>query len=145
MDNDQFQDLLSSLSGLSIDQRRLLVEATEKASSTDKALDIANDRAERCKLCPDCQSTRIWRWGFKDGVQRFRCKDCGRTFNALTGTPLARLKRLDAWLAYCDALIAGLSVRKAALVVGVHKNTAFRWRHRMLTAPNRVKDVEMDP
>lgn len=31
------------------------------------------------------------------------CKDCGRTFYALTGTPLAQLHRRDAGLAYAKA------------------------------------------
>jgi transposase-like protein len=26
------------------------------------------------------------------GLQRYRCVDCARSFNALTGTPLARLR-----------------------------------------------------
>jgi transposase-like protein len=144
MDTEQFLSLLASLERLTTNQRLQLAEALHVVSASDEALDIVNDRAMRCHLCPNCQSARAWRWGVKSGVQRFRCKDCGRTYNALTGTPLARLKRRDAWLAYCDVMIQGLSVRKAASAVHVHKNTAFRWRHRMLTAPSQVYDVEMN-
>ena len=32
--------------------------------------------------------------------KRYMCRDCKRTFNALTGTPLAQLHRRDAWLDY---------------------------------------------
>ena len=73
-----------------------------------------------------------------------RCKDCKRTFNALTGTSLARLKRRDAWNAYMDALVNGLSIRNAAKAAKIAQNTSFRWRHRMLAAPRVLKDVEMD-
>jgi transposase-like protein len=37
--------------------------------------------------CRHCRSPAIQRFGFTpNGVRRFRCKDCGRTFNALTNT-----------------------------------------------------------
>jgi transposase-like protein len=144
MDHKQFQELLNSLDRLSLDQRHMLNEALQVAPEPDKALDLINDRALKSHICPYCQSANAWRWGFKSGVQRFRCKDCRRTYNALTGTQLARLKRRDAWLAYNEAMIQGQSIRKAAKSAHVHPKTSFRWRHRMLTAPSQVRDVEMD-
>jgi transposase-like protein len=57
---------------------------------------------------------------------------CGRTFNDLSGTPLARLRLKAKWLAYSQVLLDSLPVRKAADRLGVHRNTAFRWRHRFL-------------
>ncbi len=62
------------------------------------------------------------------------------TFNALTGTPLARLRHRDKWLLQAQALDQGLSVRKAARQMGVHRTTSFRWRHRFLTLPRDVKE-----
>ena len=72
-------------------------------------------------------------------MQRYRCRACPRTFNDLTGTPLARLRLRGKWLAYLaylNALRASRPVRAAADEVQVHRNTAFRWRHRFL---DRVK------
>src|SRR5271157_5656818 len=40
--------------------------------------------------CPYCTSHEFVSWGRANALQRFRCKNCGRTFNALTNTPLAR-------------------------------------------------------
>ena len=37
----------------------------------------------------------------------------------------------------------GLSVRKAAACMGVHRTTAFRWRHRFLALPRDVKSNEL--
>ena len=74
----------------------------------------------------------LYRHGIANDVQRYRCCACGRTFNDLTGTPLARLRLEAKWLAYAQALLDSLPVRKAADRVGVHRNTAFRWRHRFL-------------
>ncbi len=51
--------------------------------------------------------------------------DCRRTFNALTGTPLARLRYKERWLTQGAALQDGISVRKAATACGVAVSTAF--------------------
>lgn len=84
--------------------------------------------------CPHCGQAEIVRWGWSSGLPRYRCKACARTFNALTKTPLARLRMREKWTTQADALTDGVSVAKAARRCGVHYTTAFRWRHRFLTA-----------
>ena len=74
---------------------------------------------------------------------RYKCRGCSVTFNALTGTRWARLRHRQRWLAQCEALQEGLSVRKAAAHLGVHRTTAFRWRHRFLQCPAKIKDLAM--
>jgi hypothetical protein len=81
----------------------------------------------------------VVRNGHADGLQRYKCRSCKRTFNALTGTPLARLRQRGKWLAQARALAEGLSVRGAAAQMGVHRTTAFRWRHRFLQLPATVR------
>jgi len=54
-------------------------------------------------------------------LQRYRCASCYATFNALTGTPLARLRHKEKWLEYTQQLAEGQSVRnstKACVGVG---------------------------
>ena len=70
---------------------------------------------------------------------RYRCKSCGRTFNALTKTPLAHLRKKERWLDHAQAMIEGRSLAKTAELCGVHPTTAFRWRHRFLRAPSDDK------
>ena len=62
-------------------------------------------------------------------------KSCGRTFNALTKTPMAHLRKKERWLDHARAMIEGKSLAKTAELCGVHPTTAFRWRHRFLRAP----------
>jgi transposase-like protein len=62
---------------------------------------------------------------------RYKCSACGKTFNALAGTPLARPQRRDAWLKYAQALADGVSLGKAAKRCRIALDTAFRWRHRI--------------
>jgi hypothetical protein len=74
----------------------------------------------------------LHRYGYDRGLQRYRCCACKRTFNPLSGTPLARLRHRPLWLGYLDGMLDGKSVRAAAEALGVHRNTTFRWRHRFL-------------
>ena len=89
--------------------------------------------------CPHCHHRSCGRWGNAHGLPRYRCSACGKTFNILSGTPLARLRHRECWDEYARALIDGETVRAAARRCGVHKDTAFRWRHRFLTLPAGLK------
>jgi transposase-like protein len=85
--------------------------------------------------CPHCGGRVLGGWGHKNGMPRYRCKGCGRTFNALTKTPMARLRKKERWLENAQAMIEGTSVAMTALRCEVDYTTAFRWRHRFLGSP----------
>ena len=70
--------------------------------------------------CPHCAGREIVGWGRSDGLLRFRCKSCGRTFNALTKTPMAHLRKKERWLDHAQAMIEGMSLAKTAKLCGVH-------------------------
>lgn len=82
--------------------------------------------------CPHCDGRDVVRWGQSADLPRYRCKTCRRTFNALTKTPLARLRHKEKWATQAGAMIDGVSTANAAKRSGVHYTTAFRWRHRFL-------------
>ena len=85
--------------------------------------------------CPHCQSPGLRPWGSNHGLPRYRCQQCGRTSNPLTGTPLAHLRKRHRWLEFAQALIDGQALRRAAAQCRIDKNTALLWRHRFLQAP----------
>ena len=89
--------------------------------------------------CPHCPSTKLQKWGSAHALQRYRCRGCKKTFNALTGTPLAQLHKRELWLQHSQAVIDGLTLRKTSARIGVSLPTAFRWRHRFLKAPKALK------
>jgi transposase-like protein len=96
--------------------------------------------------CPRCGCQRVQRCGQASGLQRFRCRGCRRSYNALTGTPLARLRKRGHWLTYLQCVLDSCTVRDAARITGVHRTTSFRWRHRFVPAfarerPARLPDV----
>jgi transposase-like protein len=86
--------------------------------------------------CPHCGGDDIGRWGLADGKPRHRCLSCGKTFNSLTGTPLAALRYPDRWSDQVTAMINGETLAQTAKRCGVGYTTAFRWRHRFLEALN---------
>lgn len=93
--------------------------------------------------CPHCGGDKIGRWGKSNGKPRYRCATCARTFNPVTGTPLARLRYPERWADQAQALIAGETIAKAAKRLGVDYTTAFRWRHRFLAALNQDKPARL--
>jgi transposase-like protein len=127
----QFEQFLQRLSSLSRRQRGRLLALLQSAAGLDRALDVI-DQPGRTPGCPRCQADRPYRHGHVDGLQRYRCRICSRTFNALSGTPLARLRHKARWLDYLDRMLDSRSVRRTADEVGVVGSTSFRWRHRFL-------------
>src|SRR5436190_18650938 len=93
----------------------------------------------KAPACGHCGSEAFSRWDVATGMKRYMCNACERTFNALTGTPLAHLQKREKWLEYARAIVDGLSLRKAAKRVGVHLETSFRWRHRFLATTKGAK------
>ena len=138
MRSKQFNRLLDHLLSLNSNQFRRLNEKI-KAIKSEKIVSINLETTQEHLHCPSCNSTHVVRWGKRYDLQRYRCKACLKTFNSLTNTPLSRLRKKDRWLIYAECLEKGLSVRKSAGICGVHRNTAFRWRHRFLKNTISVK------
>ena len=128
----RFKNWCARLSALNPPQRRQVLDALHPAAGLDQVVALIAQARAPARCCPSCGNERCNRHGFANDLQRFRCCACGRTINDLSGTPLARLRHKAEWLAYSQVLLDSLSVRKGAERVGVHRNTAFRWRHRFL-------------
>jgi transposase-like protein len=127
----RFEQFLQSLSSLTRRQRARMLALLQSAAGLDLALDVIEQPAQAL-VCPSCQAGNPYRHGHAHGLQRYRCRACSRTFNALSGTPLARLRHKARWLDYLDGMLDSRSVRRAADQVGVASTTSFRWRHRFL-------------
>jgi hypothetical protein len=66
----------------------------------------------------------------QSGLQRYRCRECKRTFNALTGTPLANLRKKALWLDYMQCMLDSCVLREISARMDISTRTTFRWRHR---------------
>lgn len=139
MKTSEFSGWWNGLARLSREQRARLRAHLRGEEESDAVVAALEHGRQEAAPCPHCASSWVYRWGKVSGLQRYRCRACRKTFNALTGTPLARLRHKARWARYGQALREGLSVRKAATECGVAKNTGFKWRHRFLTQPAGLK------
>ena len=133
MKKKDFSALLAQVDSLSIKQKATLAEALSNPETRQPQTAELVDKEFNAKpVCPGCSCESVHKWGVVSCLQRYRCKKCGRTFNALTGTAMSRLRKKELWLDYSQALADSLSLTKAAERCGIDRTTAFRWRHRFL-------------
>lgn len=77
--------------------------------------------------CHSCQSV-CKRFGrHRNGLQRFRCKQCNRTYTEDHARPLDEMRlSADRAVAVLQLLLEGMSVRSVERVTGVHRDTILR-------------------
>ena len=134
MDHKQFQEWLSGIDHLSPAQRQQTEAVFLGDTETSASLAAIEAAVGEDRQCPHCGTPGAISRGKARGLRRYQCKECRKTFNAATGTPLSGLHRKDKWLSFGACLADGLTVRASAERCGLAVNTALRWRHRFLAA-----------
>jgi transposase-like protein len=142
MEKEFYNLMLSSLDGLTYQE---LVKIKEEIRKIDDRKKVANILEEQQYVtCGHCGSSSYVKYGRRNDLQRYKCKKCGKTFNQLTSTPLARLRKKGRWFVYSDCLNNGLTLRISSMFTGVAMSTAFRWRHRLLTNTQQLHPSSMN-
>lgn len=139
MRQQQMTCLINSLAKLTHHQRQQLAAALGALSARSQVSEVIEAGVGEHPRCPHCHSSAVVKNGSANALQRFKCRQCKRTFNALSGTPLAHLHLRDKWIAQAAALNEGLSLAQVSRRLGVAQSTAFRWRHRFLACPKSVQ------
>jgi ribosomal protein L37AE/L43A len=115
MKKKDFSALLVKVNALSTKQKTQLVAVLNASEASQPQPGKVVDEEFAAKpACPICSSESLHKRGTVSGLQRYGCQECKRTFNALTGTSTARLRKKELWLEYSQALADGLSLTKAA-------------------------------
>ncbi len=133
MNDKLFTKLLNQVQHLTSEQRNTLVKAIKEHE--DSIFDLIDQDFMLNPKCPKCESLHMYKWGKVDGLQRYRCKKCKCTFNALSGTAMSRLRKKESWLEYKEALSEKLSLTKSAEKCGINRTTALRWKYRFSILP----------
>ena len=113
MDIRGFQVWLSAARGLTRAQRRealAVLSGRSEGEASKAAIELGVDEARRC---PHCAREGAVSRGMARGLRRYQCKGCGRTFNALSGTPLSGLHH-ERWLSFGASLAKGETVKASA-------------------------------
>lgn len=131
----------------SVEQHRLkefFISSLSSFSASEPVFQEVTERKNKegytCVHCGSKQVVRFGKYMVKLGLkeverQRYRCKDCRKTFTDVTSTPLYRTHKPDKWLDFIKCMLEGYSLRKSAELIGdVHFVTLFYWRHKVLSA-----------
>jgi transposase-like protein len=139
MRNREMKRLTAALEKLTPGQRKMLATELSTLESRPASATVVESRLASAPTCPHCAAERVVKNGTARGLQRYKCRGCGKTFCALTGTPLARLHMRGKWLDQAAALRDGLTLHDVAKHLNIAVSTAFRWRHRFLALPKTVQ------
>ncbi|MFU2509834.1 IS1595 family transposase [Pseudoalteromonas sp. ASV78] len=136
MASKQFQNILHHIANLNYAQLKKLRHEVESNIATNQVGQAIADHEKSISHCAHCDSHNLNRWGMtKQGIQRFKCKSCNKTFNALADSPLYRMKKAEKWIEYTKLMWEGVSLRKSAKALNITLRTSFRWRHMFIKAP----------
>ena len=142
MRNSSFQNLLSKVEKLTQNQIGCLQASLEngiRKRSINKLEEEFNSLS-----CPHCGEKSIGHWGERNGLRRYKCKSCEKTFNSLTGTPLARVRKKESWNTYAQGMLTAESLQDSADRLNITKKTAFKWRHRFLENQKEIKPLQLN-
>lgn len=103
-------------------------------SSEDISTMIGDIREMRFSSCVHFGSISVKRNGKYRSRQRYLFKDCGKTFNDMTASPISVSHYHHKWLHYLKLMLEGVSLPKIAEELGIHVATAFYCRHKILYA-----------
>lgn len=87
--------------------------------------------------CPECKSNLLVKNGKRGKLQKYKCKSCLKVFTSRTGTALHKLQKPDKFEAYKTMMFENyLPLKQMASKIGISIQTAFDWRHKILSSIN---------
>lgn len=126
IDNDALDEIIRFASIKKLDHDALHI--------FEKALQA---KFENGKECPLCHGHHIVKNGTHNGVQQYKCKVCGKTFNWKKGTFLENSHlSLSTWIEYISSFIQEKTIRECASSSNISIPASFNCRHRLLHVMN---------
>jgi transposase-like protein len=100
---------------------------TSYSSSEPIFKEVSEQKLKDGYTCTHCHSNNVvcfGKYSVKVGLktmerQRYRCKDCHKTFTDVTNTPLQNTHLPHKWLDFIQCMIEGYSLRKASEIIEV--------------------------
>jgi transposase-like protein/IS1 family transposase len=144
MNTHLFTKLLDQVSQLTDQQTTLLGNALTEHDPVAQIIKEIEQRLVDNPECPHCHSALINRHGKTAGMQRYRCKNCLKTFHSTTKTPLAWLHYKERWFDYYKCMLESKVLRESAAICHINLKTSFRWRHKFLQLPAMLKAHKLE-
>lgn len=93
--------------------------------------------------CPFCGSVHFIKYGKYDGIQRYMCKECKKTFSNTTNSVWKNLKKNpEKWIKFIELSLQGTTLKNCARILGMSITTAFYWRHKILHAIEKAYKIK---
>lgn len=103
----------------------------EKYKNKLLKIQIYSDKKIEC--CPHCNSNYYVKNGKYDGIQRYKCRSCSRTFSKTTKALWSYSKiNAEKWIKFTELTLQKQTLRFCAEELGISLVTAFYWRHKIM-------------
>ena len=88
----------------------------------------------RCiKECPNCNGRSYIKFGRYNGIQRYKCKECDKTFSRTTKALWSYSKKQpEKWVEFMELMLQKKSLRACSKILEINIRTAFIWRHKIM-------------
>lgn len=135
-------DVLSAAQALSQEDLRAL---SDRILGLLNIPNNENAPEAKCDCCRRCSSDKIVKYGKdKNGKQRYKCKSCNTVFYADSFSVTSRTHTdPQTWRTYVDLLLNRASLKKCAIVCKISVQTAFTWRHKILSVLQKDQENRM--
>jgi len=119
MDRISYRRWLEAIDDLSEAWRSEVALILAGRPSEDQVIAALEGRWLADRVCPHCRTRPAMCRGRANGLRRFHCDGCGKSFNALTGTALAGLRHKGRWLDFARSPSESETVRGKAAKRGL--------------------------
>jgi len=127
------EKILELFTGLSARDRDLVLQKLNEIGTTQSK----SSEESHPLYCPHCESNLIVKNGRRGKLQKYKCKTCCKVFTSRTGTPLHKIQKPDKFEAYKTIMLENyLPLKQMASKIGISIQTAFDWRHKILSSVN---------
>lgn len=100
-----------------------------------KSLIYRPQNVRQYQCCPFCGGKHFIKFGKYQGIQRYRCKTCKKTFSSTTCSMWKYVKKKpEKWIKFISLLCEGRTLRECAYILKITVSTVFYWRHKILHA-----------
>jgi transposase-like protein len=131
-----FKNLTSNQQDLLLSDLEFLKDNSEFDLLSKRSKSLDNKQS----TCPRCNSIQYVKNGSSNGVKRYKCKSCKRSFTAYTGTWLAHIHKKDLLIPYLKLMKLDLSLDKIKLKLRINKKTALDWRHKISHSVSNIEE-----
>ena len=132
----ELKDVITSYNNLSFSDRIVFYTtiSNDIAISDDTQSFLIETRLDGEGSCIYCEGMHVVKNGKrKDGVQRFLCRDCHRSFIASTDSITSRTRKsISVWATYLKCMLDQKTLKQSSVECDISISTAFTWRHKIL-------------